>query len=169
MGCDEISLGDTIGVGTPRAIEEMLNAVVASVPLGQVAMFVQACPAPMCLTERYINRHCHDTYGCAIANVLHSARLGVHVFDSSVAGLGGCPFAPGASGNVSTEDLVYALEHEGYDTGLTSRREEGGVGQALLPLAETGQWISERLGKHSNSKVGRALLAKHAATQASML
>lgn len=109
-------------------------------------------------------RHCHDTYGAAIANNLHAARLGIQTFDSSVAGLGGCPFAPGASGNIATEDLVYAFDQEGFDTGLSGGKDSD-LGDFLLPLAQTGDWISQQLGKTSNSKAGRALLAKHAANR----
>ena len=88
----------------------------------------------------------------------------MRVFDSSVAGLGGCPFAPGAAGNVATEDLVYALEQEGFDTELFPARTEGvDLSALLLPFAQTGQWVSECLGKQTASKVGRAMLAKHPA------
>ena len=110
-------------------------------------------------------RHCHDTYGTAIANVLHMARLGVRTFDSSIAGLGGCPFAPGASGNVATEDLVYALECDGYETGLlgveTGDRE--GVLDALVSFAGTGEAISGVLGKAYTSRVGQVVLKRNAA------
>jgi hydroxymethylglutaryl-CoA lyase len=113
------------------------------------------------------NRHCHDTYGTAIANILHLARLGMTTFDSSIAGLGGCPFAPGASGNVGTEDLIYALEMEGYHTGLLFNLDRKAdrrlsIVEQLAPIAETGQWISEQLGRQSASKVGRAILARAA-------
>lgn len=115
-------------------------------------------------------RHCHDTYGAAVANVLHAAGLGIRTFDSSVAGLGGCPFAPGASGNVATEDILYALHTEGYDTGVVPHTASASdLIEYLLPLAQTGQWISGLLGKTSNSKVGQALLAKNKARTTSKL
>jgi len=99
MGCYEVSLGDTIGVGTARSIGAMLDAVLAEVPAEQVAI------------------HCHNTYGQAIANILASLQRGVSVVDSSVAGLGGCPYAPGASGNVATEEVMYLLQGMGIETG----------------------------------------------------
>ena len=99
MGCYEVSLGDTIGVGTAGSIGAMLDAVLAEVPAEQVAI------------------HCHNTYGQAIANILASLQRGVSVVDSSVAGLGGCPYAPGASGNVATEEVVYLLQGMGIETG----------------------------------------------------
>ncbi|XP_037357333.1 hydroxymethylglutaryl-CoA lyase, mitochondrial isoform X2 [Talpa occidentalis] len=98
MGCYEISLGDTIGVGTPGTMKDMLSAVMKEVPLTALAV------------------HCHDTYGQALANTLMALQMGVSVVDASVAGLGGCPYAQGASGNVATEDLVYMLTGLGIDT-----------------------------------------------------
>ncbi len=100
MGCHEISLGDTIGVGTPASTLRMLEAVVSEVPIENLA------------------GHFHDTYGQALANVYAALQSGVSVFDASVAGLGGCPYAPGASGNVATEDLLYLLEGCGIETGV---------------------------------------------------
>ncbi len=130
MGCYEISLGDTIGVGTPGATREMLEAVARRVPLKKLA------------------GHYHDTYGMAIANIYASMELGVAVFDASVAGLGGCPYAAGASGNVATEDIVWLMQGLGIDTGIDLDR-----------LAATGAWISAQLGRETNSKVARALSA----------
>ncbi|KAM9255918.1 hydroxymethylglutaryl-CoA lyase, mitochondrial isoform 1-T1 [Cariama cristata] len=98
MGCYEISLGDTIGIGTPGSMKEMLTAVMKEVPVGALAV------------------HCHDTYGQALANILVALQMGVSVVDASVAGLGGCPYAQGASGNVATEDLVYMLNGLGIHT-----------------------------------------------------
>ena len=100
MGCFEISLGDTVGVGTPRRTAAMLAAVMAEVPVASLAI------------------HAHDTYGQALANVLTALELGVRVVDSSVAGLGGCPYAKGAAGNVATEDVVYMLDGMGVSTGV---------------------------------------------------
>lgn len=131
MGCYEISLGDTIGVGTPLKTQVMLNIVARRVALSQVAV------------------HFHDTYGQALANILASLQLGVAVVDSSVAGLGGCPYAPGAAGNVATEDVVYMLNGMGIETGVDLNR-----------LAVAGRRISAQLGRTSASKVAIALAAR---------
>jgi hydroxymethylglutaryl-CoA lyase len=133
MGCYEISLGDTIGVGTPRKTQAMLEAVAGRVPLERLA------------------GHYHDTYGQALANIYASLELGVATFDASVAGLGGCPYAAGASGNVATEDVLYMLQGLGVETGVD-----------LARVVQTGQWICEVLGRESTSKAGRALLAEAA-------
>ena len=130
MGCYEISLGDTIGVGTPEKTKAMIEAVARRVPLKKLA------------------GHYHDTYGMAIANIYASLQSGIAVFDSSVAGLGGCPYAAGASGNVATEDVVYLLNGLGIQNGID-----------LAALARTGAWISQQLGHPSNSRVARALHA----------
>ena len=100
LGCYEVSLGDTIGVGTPSDVRRLLGHVLSAVPVEQVAL------------------HCHDTWGLAIANTLAGLECGVRSFDSSAGGLGGCPYAPGATGNTATEDLVYLLEGLGYETGI---------------------------------------------------
>ncbi|KAG9068898.1 hypothetical protein KI688_011189 [Linnemannia hyalina] len=131
MGCYEISLGDTIGVATPGTIRELLQTVSQVVPMKALAV------------------HCHDTYGQALANIHCALEMGVRVVDSSMAGLGGCPYAPGASGNVATEDVVYMLHGMHYSTGID-------LGKAI----ETGNWISERLGKANGSKAARALTLK---------
>ncbi len=133
MGCHEISLGDTIGVGTPLKTQRMIEAVARRVPVEKLA------------------GHYHDTYGQALANVLASLELGVATFDSSVAGLGGCPYAPGASGNAASEDLVYLLQGLGIETGVD-----------LDALAQTGDWISGVLGRPSRSRVAQALAGKRA-------
>jgi hydroxymethylglutaryl-CoA lyase len=133
MGCYEISLGDTIGVGTPGRTKAMIDAVASRVPIAKLA------------------GHYHDTYGQALANIYASMELGVATFDSSVAGLGGCPYAKGASGNVATEDVVYMLNGLGIETGID-----------LEKLVETGQWICRAIGKEPASKAGRALAAKSA-------
>jgi len=130
MGCYEISLGDTIGVGTPGQISLLIRQLAREVPL-------------TCLAG-----HFHDTYGQALANVYAALEEGVRVFDSSVSGLGGCPYAPGASGNVATEDLVYMLEGSGYHTGVD-----------LDGLMGISQWISAELGRKPASKVTQARLA----------
>lgn len=128
LGCYEISLGDTIGAGTADQVRRLLEAVAPRVPRDRLAM------------------HFHDTYGQAVANVLVSLEEGIAVFDSSVAGLGGCPFAPGASGNVATEDVLYLLQGLGIDTGVD-----------LQTVAETGQWIADRIGRPNGSRAGRAM------------
>lgn len=133
MGCYEISLGDTIGVGTPGSTAAMLDAVTQQVPLAQLAV------------------HCHDTYGQALANILTAVERGVSVVDSSTSGLGGCPYASGASGNVSTEDVVYMLHGMGIQTGTS-----------LEKLLEAGSFISSHLGRETMSRVGRATRAKAA-------
>ncbi|BFL84818.1 hydroxymethylglutaryl-CoA lyase [Shewanella baltica] len=131
MGCYEISLGDTIGIGTPQKARRMLQTVSERVPIEKLAL------------------HFHDTYGQALANILACLDLGVRVFDSSVAGLGGCPYAKGASGNLATEDLVYMLHGMGLETGID-----------LQKLALAGQAISTQLNRNNGSKVATALLAK---------
>jgi hydroxymethylglutaryl-CoA lyase len=131
LGCYEISLGDTIGVGTPKRAREMVKTVALSVPMEKLAV------------------HFHDTYGQALANILAAVEEGVCVADSSVAGLGGCPYAPGASGNVASEDVVYMLEGLGLSPGVD-----------LNALARTGAWISQLLGRDSASKAGRALASR---------
>ena len=131
MGCYEVSLGDTIGVGTPGKTQAMIEACARRVPIAHLA------------------GHYHDTYGQALANIYASLELGVATFDASVAGLGGCPYAAGASGNVATEDVVYMLHGLGISTGVDLER-----------LVDTGQWICRFLGKEPASKAGRALAAK---------
>jgi hydroxymethylglutaryl-CoA lyase len=128
LGCYEISLGDTIGVGTAGKAQQMVREVTRKVPVQRLAA------------------HFHDTYGQALANVLAVLELGVSVFDSSVAGLGGCPYAPGASGNLASEDLLYLLNGLGIETGVD-----------LCSLASAGNYISDFLGRPSGSKVARAL------------
>ncbi|KAJ2682299.1 hypothetical protein IWW39_006056 [Coemansia spiralis] len=131
MGCYEVSLGDTIGVGRPLEIRNMIDAVTRVVPVEQLAI------------------HCHDTYGQALANIYASLEAGIRVVDSSVSGLGGCPYAKGATGNVATEDVVFMLEGNGFSTGVD-----------LSKLVHVGQWISGELGREPGSRVARALLAK---------
>ena len=127
MGCYEVSLGDTIGTGTPGKTRRMLDAVARRVPIDKLA------------------GHYHDTYGQALVNIYASLQAGVATFDASVAGLGGCPYAAGASGNVATEDVVYMLDGLGVETGIR-----------LDALVETSAWICERLGRSNGSKVSLA-------------
>jgi hydroxymethylglutaryl-CoA lyase len=131
MGCYEVSLGDTIGTGTPGRTKAMIAACAKRVPVDKLA------------------GHYHDTYGQALANIYASLELGVSTFDSSIAGLGGCPYAKGASGNVATEDVVYMLHGLGIDTGVD-----------LGKLVGIGQWICGVLGREPSSKVNKALSAK---------
>lgn len=128
LGCDEISLGDTIGVGTPAEANALVKAVSSELPIAQLAV------------------HFHDTYGQALANILASLDAGIRIIDSSVAGLGGCPYANGATGNVASEDVVYMLHGLGLNTGID-----------LDKLALTGDWISKQLQRSNNSKAGLAL------------
>ncbi len=131
MGCYEISLGDTIGVGTAGDTAAMIEAVAAQVPMDKLAV------------------HCHDTYGQALTNIYAALQLGVAVIDSSVAGLGGCPYAKGASGNVATEDVLYLLQGLGIETGVDMEK-----------LLDAAEYICARLGRPSQSKAGLALMAK---------
>ena len=131
MGCHEVSLGDTIGVGTPGKARAMLKAVASEVPMRSLAV------------------HFHDTYGQALANVLACLEEGVAVVDSAVSGAGGCPYAKGASGNVASEDVVYMLHGLGIRTGID-----------LDALADTGRWLAALLGRDTGSRVGKALAAK---------
>src|SRR4029079_8392319 len=131
MGCQELSLGDTIGAGTPRRIQAMVETVAADIPIAILAV------------------HCHDTYGQALANILAALQTGVAIVDSAVAGLGGRPYAAGASGNVASEDVLYMLNGLEIETGVD-----------LKSLVETGAFIAAALGRSSGSKAGLALAAR---------
>ncbi|HAU68494.1 MAG TPA: hydroxymethylglutaryl-CoA lyase [Gammaproteobacteria bacterium] len=128
LGCYEVSLGDTIGVGTPNKIAKMIDVVAQEVAVEQLAI------------------HCHDTYGQALANVYAAIETGIKTVDSSVAGLGGCPYAKGASGNVASEDALYMLNGLGLETGVD-----------LKKLIHAGNFISEKLNRRNQSKVAQAL------------
>lgn len=130
MGCYEVGLGDTVGVGTPFDIERLLRVLLAEIPADKLA------------------GHYHDTYGQAIANVVKSYEMGLRAFDSSVAGLGGCPYAEGAKGNLATEDMVYTFERAGIKTGVN-----------LPMLAEIGDWISKEVNQANGSRAGAAIVA----------
>jgi len=130
-GCYEVSLGDTIGVGTPATVERLFEHVAEVVPMTKLA------------------GHFHDTYGMAVANVYAAYRLGARTFDASVGGLGGCPYAKGATGNLATEDLVYMLHDLGATTGID-----------LDALVDVAAFMAESLGRPVQSRVARALLAK---------
>lgn len=127
MGCYEISLGDTIGVGNPVTMRQMLKEVIKEIPLNAIAV------------------HCHDTYGQAMINILTALELGITTIDSSVAGLGGCPYAEGASGNVATEDVVFTLEKLNISTGVD-----------LHKLLDAGEYICAHLHRKPNSNIARA-------------
>ncbi|KKJ77379.1 hydroxymethylglutaryl-CoA lyase [Kiloniella litopenaei] len=131
MGCYEISLGDTIGTGTPLATQQMIEAVSTSVPVTKLA------------------GHFHDTYGQALANIFAAWQNGIAVFDTSVAGLGGCPYARGASGNVATEDVVYMFNGMSVKTGVD-----------IDKLVETAWFIADKLDRHPNSKISLAMRNK---------
>jgi hydroxymethylglutaryl-CoA lyase len=131
MGCEEIALGDTIGVGTPGKVRTLIETVAAKVPVERLAC------------------HFHDTYGQALANSLAALECGITIFDSAVAGLGGCPFAPGAAGNVASEDLLYMLDGLGIETGVD-----------LEKLVEAGNFICAQMGRPTGSKVAKALATK---------
>ncbi len=130
MGCYEVSLGDTIGTGTAGSTQRLLETLLADIPARQLAL------------------HCHDTYGQALANILVGLQHGIATIDASVAGLGGCPYARGATGNVATEDVVYMLNGMGIDTGIN-----------LSALVGAGARISEALGRRNSSRAANALLA----------
>jgi hydroxymethylglutaryl-CoA lyase len=131
LGCDEVSLGDTIGVGTPGQVQDLIGALAPDIDLQRTAV------------------HLHDTYGQGLANCLAAFESGITIADSSAGGLGGCPFARGATGNLATEDLVYALHGSGVTTGVD-----------LEALLDTTAWMAERLGRPPVSRVARALLTR---------
>lgn len=130
LGVHEISFGDTVGVGTPKQTKELIQTLQSCLPLSKMAM------------------HFHDTYGQAVANVYAALECGIHRFDSSVAGLGGCPYARGASGNVATEDLLYLMHGLGIETGID-----------IYKVVAAGHMICKILGRKNHSKVANALLA----------
>ncbi|KAF8902626.1 aldolase [Gymnopilus junonius] len=138
MGCYQVSLGETVGQGRPHEVAEMLEEVKKDVPVEKLA------------------GHFHDTYGTAIANVLTALEHGVRTIDSSVGGLGGCPYSPGATGNVATEDVLYALQTSPYQVVGSYQ----GKTIDLETISEIGWWISEALGRETASRVGRALRAR---------
>jgi len=128
MGCYEVSLGDTIGIGDPRRTKLLIEAVAERIPVEKIAV------------------HFHDTYGQALANILRAIDLGVRTIDSAVGGLGGCPYAEGASGNVATEDVIYMLDGMSLSTGVD-----------LKQTVETAWWISEKLNRRPSSRVAHAM------------
>ncbi len=133
MGCYEISLGDTIGIGTPARFDELLEVLMQTIPASKLAV------------------HCHDTYGQALANIYASLDHGIRVIDSSVAGLGGCPYAEGATGNVATEDVIYMLHGLGYETGID-----------IDKLIDAGNFISAALERKNSSRAANAISSRRA-------
>ena len=133
LGCDEIDIADTIGVGTALQVKRVMKAVVQIVDPARVS------------------GHFHDTYGQSLANILASLEVGISIFHASVAGLGGCPYAKGATGNVATEDVLYMMQGLGIETGID-----------LNSVVDTGQWISRHLGRKADSRAGNALAARKA-------
>uniref|UniRef100_UPI003F86E41F hydroxymethylglutaryl-CoA lyase n=1 Tax=Cupriavidus ulmosensis TaxID=3065913 RepID=UPI003F86E41F len=133
LGCDEIDIADTIGVGTPIKVQEVMRAAAAEFPIDR------------------LSGHFHDTYGQALSNILASLEVGIGIFHASVAGLGGCPYAKGATGNVATEDVLYMLHGMGLHTGIE-----------LDDVVRAGDFISQAIGRSNNSRVGKALLTKWA-------
>ena len=131
MGCDEVSLGDTIGVGTPVKTAVMLDEVLYDINSDKIAV------------------HFHDTYGQALANILIALQHGISIIDSAVSGLGGCPYAKGASGNVATEDVVYMLNGMGINTGVD-----------VMKVAKAGEFIMQKIGRSTNAKCAQALLER---------
>ncbi|ODV43850.1 hydroxymethylglutaryl-CoA lyase [Cupriavidus sp. UYMMa02A] len=134
LGCDEIDIADTIGVGTPGKVQDVMRAASAEFAMDR------------------LSGHFHDTYGQALSNILASLEVGISIFHASVAGLGGCPYAKGATGNVATEDVLYMLHGLGIHTGID-----------LEAVVHTGDYISQAIGRANSSRVGRALLTKWAA------
>jgi len=134
LGCDEIDVADTIGVGTPKRVREVMNAVTQVVDPARVS------------------GHFHDTYGQALANILAALECGISIFHTSVAGLGGCPYAKGATGNVATEDVLYMLRGLDIETGVD-----------FDAVVDIGQWMSANLDRKGGSRAGNAIAAKRAA------
>lgn len=134
LGCDEIDIADTIGVGTPVKVQAVMQRAAQEFPI-----------------ER-LSGHFHDTYGQALVNIYASLEVGISIFHSSIAGLGGCPYAKGATGNVSTEDVLYMMNGLGIDTGID-----------LNAVVDAGQYISQHLGRKAASRAGNAIAAKRAA------
>jgi hydroxymethylglutaryl-CoA lyase len=133
LGCDEIDIADTIGVGTPRKVQAVMQRAAGEFPI-----------------ER-LSGHFHDTYGQALANIYASMEVGVAIFHSSVAGLGGCPYAKGATGNMATEDVLYMMQGLGINTGID-----------LNAVVDAGQFISQHLGRKAASRAGNAIAARRA-------
>ncbi|WP_275956794.1 hydroxymethylglutaryl-CoA lyase [Paraburkholderia fungorum] len=133
LGCDEIDIADTIGVGTARQVQRVVEAAAREFPLASLA------------------GHFHDTYGQALANIFGALQVGMTTFHASVGGLGGCPYAKGATGNVATEDLLYLLDGLGIETGID-----------LGAVVSIGDWVSRQMGRENGARAGKALMARKA-------
>ncbi|MFM0182168.1 hydroxymethylglutaryl-CoA lyase [Paraburkholderia aspalathi] len=133
LGCDEIDIADTIGVGTARQVQRVVEAASREFPLASLA------------------GHFHDTYGQALANIFGALQVGMTTFHASVGGLGGCPYAKGATGNVATEDLLYLLNGLGIETGID-----------LDAVVSIGDWVSQQMGRENGARAGKALMARKA-------
>lgn len=131
LGCDEIDIADTIGVGTPGQVTTLFEEILAFAP------------------QKLFSGHFHDTYGQSLANIYAAMEMGVSIFHSSIAGLGGCPYAKGATGNVATEDVLYMLRGLGIETGIN-----------FESAVSIGDYVTKKIGRHNASRVGRALAAK---------
>ncbi len=151
MGCYEVSLGDTVGTGNPTSIRDMLETVMggsSGLPAGKLAV---SLILPFCLgfSSHYPKAQFPDTFGTAVANVVTALDMGIRTVDSAVGGLGGCPYSPGATGNVATEDIIYALKDSRYI-----------VPGDLDTMVDIGVWISDLLGRQNASRAGRAITAR---------
>ncbi|MFM0013063.1 hydroxymethylglutaryl-CoA lyase [Paraburkholderia sediminicola] len=133
LGCDEIDIADTIGVGTAHQVQRVVEAASREFPLASLA------------------GHFHDTYGQALANIFGALQVGMSTFHASVGGLGGCPYAKGATGNVATEDLLYLLDGLGIETGID-----------LDAIVSIGDWVSQKMGRENGARAGKALMARKA-------
>ena len=133
LGCDEIDIADTIGVGTAHQVQRVVEAAAREFPLASLA------------------GHFHDTYGQALANIFGALQVGMTTFHASVGGLGGCPYAKGATGNVATEDLLYLLDGLGIETGID-----------LDAVVSIGDWVSQKMGRENGARAGKALMARQA-------
>ena len=133
LGCDEIDIADTIGVGTAHQVQRVVEAAAREFPLASLA------------------GHFHDTYGQALANIFGALQVGMTKFHASVGGLGGCPYAKGATGNVATEDLLYLLDGLGIETGID-----------LDAVVSIGDWVSQKMGRENGARAGKALMARQA-------
>lgn len=149
MGCYEVSLGDTTGTGNPTRVNEMLNVTLAANPVEKLAGHV--CDNPLCTTppQLFFLFQFHDTFGMGVANSIAALSVGIRTLDSSIGGLGGCPYSPGATGNVATEDILYALQDSPYSAPGN-----------LEALIDVGFWISDKLGRDNSSRVGKAVRAR---------
>lgn len=152
MGCYEVSLGDTTGTGNPTSVGEMLSVALGANPAERLAGHVRSpvsCRINLLLTEHMLHFQFHDTFGMGVANSMAALSAGIRTLDSSIGGLGGCPYSPGATGNVATEDVLYAMRDSPYS-----------APGDLDALVDVGFWISEKLGRDNSSRVAKAIRAR---------